>query len=220
MVVKLRIFEIVKNKVTEHINNINGSLVRNEFKLRVYIQYTIPALRYLFSVHELIDSQLTCLDHTHTNAIKSWLGVSKTGATPAILYSPDGLSFPKLSDMYLEAHTLSYARCLVKGDNRVVHALQCKLKRESAWKQKMKSFGSRRWAAFYQAACVNTSEDSPKKWNVVKDNMKQELKFEKQKEWTNYIQPLAVQGNMLKLIEAERSDLTWKSMIYNLPRGS
>ncbi|XP_072050342.1 uncharacterized protein [Amphiura filiformis] len=217
-------FEIIQNKITEHMNNINESLVRDEYKLRVYIQYSIPALRYLFSVHELSDTQLMCLDHLHTNAIKSWLGVAKFGSTPAVLYSPDGLSLPKLSDIYLEAHTLSYARCLVKADERVIHALQCKITRESAWKQKMKNFGSKRWSAIYLTACANAVQDSSTeeirpKWKVVKESIKKELTCEKQREWRNYIQPLVAQGNMLKLIEAENSDLTWKSMIYNLPRG-
>ena len=37
--------------------------------------------------------------------------------------------------------------------------------------------------------------------------------------WRNYIKPLVQQGNLLKLIEAENADLTWKSIIYDLPRG-
>ena len=34
---------------------------------------------------------------------------------------------------YLESHTLAYARCEVKADDRVVHALKSKLNRESQW---------------------------------------------------------------------------------------
>ena len=37
--------------------------------------------------------------------------------------------------------------------------------------------------------------------------------------WKNYIQPLIVQGNFLKLMESENSDLTWRSIIYDLPKG-
>ena len=37
--------------------------------------------------------------------------------------------------------------------------------------------------------------------------------------WRNYIEPLIQQGNLLKLIMAENADLTWKSIIYDLPRG-
>ena len=215
------VYDIIQSNLSDHISNINKSQVRNEFKLRVYIQYSIPSLRYMFSVHELTDTQLTTLDHIHTNAIKSWLNVPKYGSIPAILYSPDGLSFPKLSGIYLEAHTLSYARCLVKGDKRVIHALQCKIEHESSWKQKMKAFGSRRWNQHYHAACEASSPtpNNSSRWNVVKANVKQNLKTEREHQWRDTIKPLLVQGNMLKLIDAENSDLTWKSIIYNLPRG-
>ena len=37
--------------------------------------------------------------------------------------------------------------------------------------------------------------------------------------WKNYILPLIVQGNFLKLIDSENSDLTWRSIIYDLPKG-
>lgn len=57
------------------------------------------------------------------------------------------------------------------------------------------------------------------KWNVIKDNVKKNLKTERESQWRETIKPLLVQGNMLKLIDAENSDLTWKSIIYNLPRG-
>ena len=48
-----------------------------------------------------------------------------------MIHSPDGLGIPRVSDTYLESHTLAYAQCMVKADNRVVHALKCKVDRES-----------------------------------------------------------------------------------------
>ena len=36
--------------------------------------------------------------------------------------------------------------------------------------------------------------------------------------WREYIKPLIQQGNMLKLIHLENMDLTWKSIIFDLPR--
>ena len=35
----------------------------------------------------------------------------------------------------------------------------------------------------------------------------------------NYIHPLIVQGNLLRLVESESSDLTWKSVVYDLLKG-
>ena len=42
--------------------------------------------------HELTDTQLNSLDQIHTNAVKSWLQMKPKGPTPAIPFSPDGLS--------------------------------------------------------------------------------------------------------------------------------
>jgi hypothetical protein len=38
-------------------------------------------------------------------------------------------------------------------------------------------------------------------------------------EWRQRVQPLSVQGRMLELISDEKSDLRWRSIIYNLPTG-
>ena len=143
------------------------------------------------------------------------------GPTSAIIHSPDGLSIPKLSEMYLEAHTISFARCLVKGDDRVAHVINSKLARESTWKRKMQTFGSRQWNNFYQAANKSMSaiNKMKSKWKAIKNNIKNELENYRTNEWRQRVQPLSVQGRMLELISDEKSDLTWRSIIYNLPTG-
>ena len=99
-------FEVVKSKLNSMIENINVSLIRNEFKLRVYNEYSVPSIRYLPMTHELTDTQLNSLDQIHTNAVKSWLQMKPKGPTPAILFSPDGLNLRRISDIYVESHTL------------------------------------------------------------------------------------------------------------------
>ena len=111
-------------------------MIRDEFKLKVYTRHATPSLRYMLTVHELTDTQLEKLDHFHTNTIKAMLSLSSKGQTPAVIHSPDGLNIPRFSDIYMESHTLAYARCMVKADSRVVHALKCKVARESKWKRK------------------------------------------------------------------------------------
>ena len=51
------------------------SQIRKEYK-RVYIEYAVPSLRFMLTVHKICDSQLQQLDHIHTNAIKSFLRIS------------------------------------------------------------------------------------------------------------------------------------------------
>ena len=57
------------------------------------------------------------------------------------------------------------------------------------------------------------------KWEKVKKNIKDLLFTQRSAFWKNYIHPLIVQGNFLKLVESESSDQTWRSVIYDLAKG-
>ena len=197
----------------ENIKNVD------EFKLKIYTQYATPSMRYMLTVHELTDTQLEKLDHFHTNAIKRLLGLPSKGPTPVVIHSPDGLGIPRVSDTYLELHTLAYAQCMGKADNRVVHALKCKVDRESEWRRKKIKHDSSR--------AVGTKNIN--KWltklevlGLIGQNSKQMVKdlitTDRAMFWGNYIKSLVQQGNLLKLIDSENADLTWKSIIYDLPR--
>ena len=113
----------------------------------------------MLTVHELTDTQLDKLDHMHTNTIKAFLGLPPRDPTPAIIHSPDGLGFPRISDLYLESYTLAYAPCEVKADDRVVHALKSKLNRESQWTRKKNKHGLNRWHEQYERAANEATSD-------------------------------------------------------------
>ncbi len=154
--------EIVKSKLETITSNVSSCMIRDEYKLRVYTQYSIPSIRYMLTVHELTDNQLEGLDHIHTKAIKAFLGLPPRGPTPAILHSPDGLGISPISELYLESHTLAYARCMVKADDRVVHVLKSKLNREAEWKRKKTKFGLVTWHKNYTQATDQPLQESSK----------------------------------------------------------
>ena len=56
-------------------------------------------------------------------------------------------------------------------------------------------------------------------WPKVKKILKDLAANNRLEYWREYIKPLVQQGNMLKLIHLENMDLTWKSIIFDLPRG-
>ena len=45
------------------------------------------------------------------------------GPTPAILFSPDGLNLRRISDIYVESHTVLYGRTMTLADNHTKNAL-------------------------------------------------------------------------------------------------
>ncbi len=52
----------------------------------------------------------------------------------------------------------------------------------------------------------------------VKIKIKQSIALEIQEQWETKIKTLTMQGNMLQLMAEEKSNVTWKSIIHNMPR--
>ena len=149
--------------------------------------------------------------------MKGLLGLPSKGPTPAMIHSPDGLCIPRVFDTYLGSHTLAYAQCMVKADNRAVHALKCKVDRESEWRREKIKQGSGRWHEKYQHVADKVSSTRPY-WLKFKQLVKDLITTDRVTFCRNYIKLLVQQGIFRKLIEVENADLTWKSIIYDLPR--
>ena len=175
------------------IENINVSLIRNEFKLRVYNEYSVPSIRYLLMTHELTDTQLNSLDQINTNAVKSWLQMKPKGPTPAILFSPDGLNLRRISDIYVESHTVLYGRTMTLADKRTRNALESKLERQSLWTTKMTRNGIQVWDSVYNEA-ITTSPVSVSKWSKIKKTIQDILTQKRSDYWRDYIRPSSSKG--------------------------
>ena len=211
------IYQIIHDKLKSALENIENSLVRGEYKIRVFTEYTLPSFRYFLTVHSLTDTQLDNLDSLETKFLKSWLKMPKTGATQAIIFSNSGLKIKRISEVYFESHTLSYASTMLRGDSKVKHALETRIDRESQWTQKMKNNGTKKSKEIINVAVQNNVKCE--NWNIIKTSVKAAITESKNQYWKDYIEPLVKQGNLLKLIELENNDLTWRSIMYNLPRG-
>ena len=77
-------FTFVKEKLNHMLSCINGSHVRDEFKIAVLTRYSLPSLRYVLTVHDLTNTQLSTLDGMTTKQLKAWLNIPAHGATLAI----------------------------------------------------------------------------------------------------------------------------------------
>ncbi|XP_033099731.1 uncharacterized protein LOC117103291 [Anneissia japonica] len=77
--------------------------------------------------------------------------------------------------------------------------------------------GSRQWESYLSSANPE-AEDSPKQWSQIKADIKNAVLADRKKLWSDYIKPLVKQGEVLKLIELESCDLTWRSIIYDMPQ--
>ncbi len=204
------VFTKIRQKITTMLSNIDSSLVRGEYKLRVYTKYMLQSIRFLLTVHDLTKSQRDSLDSVTTKYIKKWLNIPSRGATSAILHSKQGLDIPLISQLYSECHALAVAHCQTKADERVQACMEATIRREQSYQRK--SYGN-----VAAAEIADTASSSAENWDKVKSNIKDSVAQQYQNRWHEKIKSLTVQGKFLELLIQEEADLSWKSIIYNLP---
>ena len=211
-------FDFVKTAIQKSLTNIDSTNIREEYKLRVYSQYLLPAIRYKLTVHDITRTNLDRLDAMCDRYIKKWLKMPPSG-TLAIIHCQEGLNIHRLSHIYEEAHAVSHASSRMKGDSKVNQALDSRLERESQWSRK----GSVTLLSenhYLQATSTIPSEDHTGKYQEkVKNKIKDSVNNEVQTMWKDHIRTLTVQGRFLELVALEESALTWRSIMFNLPRG-
>ena len=125
----------VEDIITSGIEKINKSLVRNEFKLKIYSDYFLPSIRYHLAVNDLCQSHLKSLDALTNRYLKKWSGLVRP-ATLAFLHMHEFLCIPTISDLYLQCHTLTYVKIRSHTDPKVNVCLDSALAREQEWSRK------------------------------------------------------------------------------------
>ena len=212
------IFNYIFTGIKDTIHNIDQSLIRDEFKLKVYSQYLLPAIRFKLTVHEISATNLSKLDALGDRFIKKWLHIPPSG-TLAIVHTQEGLNIKSLSHIYKEAHAVSHTNSRLKADRAVNVALESRVAREASWTRKgsITSYSENH----YQKAntAVHMTDQSLQQLTSVKRKVKQNISDEFQNMWHDHIKELTVQGKFLQILHLEQSHISWRSLIYNLPRG-
>ena len=202
--------------IKESLENIDRSKIRDEYKLHVYNNYLLPAIRFKLTVHELTTSNLNKLDNLGDSYVKKWLKMPKS-ATRCVLHAKEGLNIKPLSHVYREAHAIAHASSRLKADETVNAALESKITREKTWSRK----GSTSVYSENQleSAIANPDCSQTNQLDKIKNRIKENINIEFQQRWINQIKALTVQGRFLEILHIEKSNITWRSMCYNLPRG-
>ena len=224
-------YKLIHDTLTEGIENINNAMVRNEYKLWIYSNYFLPSKRFLLTVHTLTNTQLKKLDTITDKAIKKWMGTPNS-ATNVVIHSKEGLNIKSISQTYMEVHTQSHVRTRLQGDSSVNNAVNCTLERESSWSTK-KSTTVECETTLLNALQINTGsseipniigEQDPRLKsqfnNTIKKSVKTHIESEHREQSQLKADSLMVQGKTLALAIAEKSDMIWKSYLYDLKAGT
>ncbi len=73
------IFEFIKDSIANTLENIDKSLICEEYKMSIYTRYVIPALRFKLTVHDITNTNLKALDNMVDKQLKSWLHIPPSG---------------------------------------------------------------------------------------------------------------------------------------------
>ena len=223
-------FQFLFDKLEGKLKNIDMCKLRGEFKLNIYSRYALPSLRYHFSVHNIHNTHLEKLDNLAKKFLKKWLDIPSRGATDIAIFHPYLLNIKTPSHLYKEGHAGNYAMMRIKGDFSVNLALDSRLEREQQWSNKSSTISESHQIfstniendRFFVPTSMNTfdvevsrSIEIPKAKTATKKSIKDELT----NLWNEKVQSLTMQGEFTKLLIEEKENVTWQSVIKNVPRG-
>jgi len=217
-------FDYVKTILMKKLENLNSTMVRDEYKLKIYIIYLLPSIRFLLTINTLTTTHLKKLDTLTAKYLKQWAGLPNC-ATNSIFHLKYSLNIPSISSFYHEAHHLSHASTRLKGDAEVNHALDSAVNRESNWTRK-KSTVVAAEESYNNAVELNVIEGVPiyngdkNEITKIQKHIRSELQSKNQKEHLSHIQDLIKQGHFLKILGQQNIDATWKSYIFDLKKGT
>ena len=123
-------FTLLNDVIKTKLDNLDKTLIRNEFKLEIYQMYILPSIRFLLTVHDLPVTYLTKLDTMSDQYCKKWAGLPRC-ATNTILHMDTALNIKKISTLYKEAHCVTHSSTRLKSDKLVNSALDNRIERES-----------------------------------------------------------------------------------------
>ena len=182
------------------------------------------------------------LDRKTDQYLKKWAGLPRC-ATPAVLHLNTALNVKKISTLYYETHAVTHCSSRLKGDKKVNLVIDNRLERESQY-VRTKSVTVISEQTYQSALNCNmvqgeipthpseivistepvltppSTEPSHTFISEVKNDAKTRVILEDKEATYNHVRTLVKQGQILELTYLEQNDATWKSYIYNLPRGT
>ena len=158
------------------------------------------------------------------------LKIPSHGASDIAIFHPYLLSVKTPSQLYMEGHAGNYTLMRIKGDQTVNHALDSRLERESSWTQKSSTIvqchqilekNIENDCIFIPSPLNCPNVDHARRHAIPRAKMaiKKSIEEETLDVWNKKVQQLTMQGDFTNLLIQEKENITWQSVIKNVPRG-
>ena len=216
----------LQRTLIEKLSNLDRSLVRGEYKLKIYQAYVLPSIRFVLTVHTIGKTLLDRLDGEAMVFLKRWSGVPKCG-TRLIFHSERFLNIPTINQLYEETHCLALYSSVARRDSRVKEALESKWVRESNGSKlsQTQGFSNTIKEALGQAGSPMDLYEAVAEPTGMADLKSGKLKIKAQIKTKNQgliherAKELPLQGQLLSLAAEEECDVSWKAFAFSLPKS-
>ena len=162
--------------------------------------------------------------------LKKWLGIPSRGCTSAGIFSPLLLGVKPVSQVYMEGHMSAYLNSNMLADEDTKEALRNAEERESEWVRKSSTIlQCKEMMAEMENEdectiptpenCANFAVTSRVEKPKVMLVGKKKVASIFQKQSSEEVAKLGMQGELLALLDQEKEDIAWKATIYRVPRG-
>ena len=216
-------FQIIKKRLETCLENIDKTLIRDEYKLKIYCRYLASSFRYILTVCDIRLNHVKKLDLVTDKFLKKWLRVPKS-TTSAFIRHPDGLKIPSFEVLCKEAKVGAVATILLRGDSFVKSSLQQKIDRESELVQKSivcEESLIERTQEILDEEEEKSFEPLNTKINKITKISKKEITENFSLKLTEKLKSLKLQGRYADILSDESPpDLKrFQEMIWRLPKG-
>ena len=166
--------------------------------------------------------QLDAFTHVY---MKRWAGVPPS-TTNLVFHMKVGMDIPSIETLYHTCHSLNHAAMRLKGDLTVNAAIDNCISRESEWTHKKSTVVASEAVFTYVQDEVSLmpvdseSNERAKKTHAFKALVKKKVFSDSLEKQKIHLETLLKQGDYLKFAEQEKCDPNWKSVVYNLPKGT
>ena len=131
----------------------------------------------------------------------------------------DWITITSISTLYKTTMTQAYTRIRILGDETVDSALQSKLDREKIGSSKIPSSHIRELWSSWNAWVGWPWSSKHQCYKKMKTTVSEKVSFEKSI-WREHTETLIKQGHFLCLAMLNKSDMIWKSCMFNLKKGT
>ncbi len=207
-------YKVIYDHISSRLKHIDSLEIRNEYKLKIYKDYLLPATRFILTVHELSKTNLTRLDTYVNQQLKKWCGLPRC-ATPTVLHLDQFYAIKSIPELYEECHSIAFTSTKVKGDSLVNHAMETKLEREQTWSNKQSTI--KLSVSTFQT--VTNNQPKTLSLSEAKSKVKKNIHMKHQSASWSHIRDLACQGEFCRIWDIQDVDFSWKADLHNLPRG-